>query len=121
MLWLIFTMTFSGGCAIHYYDPKTGAEHLWGIGHMVMRAAAPDEGHRAVVRGVDVLGLVFRYLDDRISLSVGWEKQRRLEIIDADTAIRLEWPTSDLLSIRVGSDWPRSLKESDSANQEEDQ
>ncbi len=39
------------GCAVHYYDPKTGAEHIWGVGHLVMKVSAPNEGVRAVVSG----------------------------------------------------------------------
>lgn len=45
------------GCTVYYYDPKTGAEHVWGIGHMAMKATVPQDGHRAVVRRTDVFGL----------------------------------------------------------------
>lgn len=24
-------------CAVHYFDPHTGTEHLWGVGHLKMK------------------------------------------------------------------------------------
>ncbi|MGH7773247.1 MAG: hypothetical protein ACREQA_13555 [Candidatus Binatia bacterium] len=29
--------TVLAGCAVHYLDPDTGAEHVWGFGHLVMK------------------------------------------------------------------------------------
>lgn len=110
---LLFTGALQG-CAIHYYDRETGAEHLWGIGHMVMKASAPQEGHRALVRGTDVAGLAGGKSDAGGYLVVGWEQRRRMEIIDPNTSIRLEWPHADFLNLRVGSEPPHELKESKS-------
>jgi len=107
---LIALAVFVSGCAIHYYDQETGAEHIWGVGHMVMRASAPEEGHQAIVRGTDVAGLTVGKSDAGGYLVVGWEKRQRIEIIDPNTAVRLEWPKGDLFNVRVGSEWPYSLE-----------
>lgn len=110
---LLFTGALHG-CAIHYYDPETEAEHIWGIGHMVMKASAPQEGHQALFRGTDVAGLTVGKSDAGGYLVVGWEQRRRMEIVDPNTAIRLEWPRADFLNLRVGSKWPHYLDEPNS-------
>ena len=28
------TILLTPGCALHYFDSKTGTEHVWGFGHM---------------------------------------------------------------------------------------
>jgi hypothetical protein len=99
------------GCAVHYYDPETGSEHIWGFGHMVMKATTPREGYRALVRGTEVIGLTVGRLDDQQYLTIGWEKRQRLEIVDESAAIRLEWPDSSFLRVRVGSEWPQVFGE----------
>jgi hypothetical protein len=111
---VLVTASFISGCAIHYYDPETEAEHIWGIGHMVMKASAPKEGHRALVRGTDVAGLASGKSDVGSYFVIGWEQRRRMAIIDPNTSVRLEWPRADFLNLRVGSEPPRELNESKS-------
>ncbi len=103
---LVVGTSVASGCAFHYYDSKTGAEHIWGFGHMVMKASAPREGHRAIVRGTEVTGLTLGNVGGQGYLTVGWEKRQQLEIVDENTAIRLEWPKGDFFNVRVGSKWP---------------
>ncbi len=93
-------------CAIHYYDPDTGVEHVWGFGHMKMKIAEPNEGLRAVVHGTDVVGLGVGKAPDQSYLTLGWQRVQSVDIRDADTALRLEWPTSSFGSVRVGSEFP---------------
>lgn len=99
---VVFVLT---GCAIHYYDSKTGAEHIWGVGHIVMKAPPQLEGHRALIRGTEVIGFAVGNVGGQGYLTVGWEKRQRLDIVGENTSIRLEWPTGDLLNVRVGSEW----------------
>ena len=40
-------IVFASGCAVHYYDKETGTEHLWGFGHLRMKAEPSND---AVVR-----------------------------------------------------------------------
>lgn len=96
------------GCAVHSYDKKTGAEHVWGFGHIAMRAVDVNEGLQGVVRKTDFVGLAFSSCPEESFLSVGYSKQQRLHIIDEDARIRLEWPTADMLNIRIGSEFPYS-------------
>ncbi|MFI5399050.1 MAG: hypothetical protein ACHQ9S_26260 [Candidatus Binatia bacterium] len=91
------------GCAIQYTDSKTGADHIWGFGHLAMKATVPNEGKKAVVRGVTLCGVALGLRDGHAFFEIGWEEQQRVEVVDENTQVRLEAPSSDLLNIRVGS------------------
>jgi len=106
------------GCAIHYYDLTTGTEHIWGIGHMAMKASAPREGLRAVVVGTDVFGLTGGNVGGQGYLTIGWERRRQIEVLDENTAIRLEWPDGDFFNVRIGSEWPHIADQPNSKEQE---
>ncbi len=95
------------GCAVHYFDTETGAEHIWGFGHMVMKATAPDEGIRTIVQGTEVLGVAASRVGGQYSLTLGWARRHLLEVVDEHSSVRLEWPSSSFLRVRVGSEWPR--------------
>jgi len=101
------------GCAVHYFDEETGTEHLWGVGHMQMRVAPPEEEVRAVVGQMRTLGLSVGQLQNNRHLALGWHSDTRLYMIDDDTSVRFEWPTSRLFNVRVGSEppWARPNEE----------
>lgn len=99
-------LCFVNGCAIHYFDAETATEHIWGIGHMQMKAAAPHDDVRAVVSGVDLLGASAGRGRDGFSMTVGWERQRYVDVVGRDAAVTLEWPTSSFGDLRVGSQFP---------------
>jgi hypothetical protein len=96
----------SAGCAVHYFDAATGTDHIWGVGHLKMKAAAPDEGLRALVRGTDVVGLSFGRGDQQLYVTLGWHRTQRLDVLAEDAAVRLEWPSGDFSDVRVGSRFP---------------
>lgn len=107
--WLVRVCVLSAmltGCAVHYYDATTGAEHVWGFGHMVMKVASPVEGQRAVVHGTSLAGVAVGYSGGELGVMVGWESRRRIEVVTEDAAVRLEWPNADFLNVRVGSAFP---------------
>ncbi len=102
----LFILIMLQGCAVYYYDPKTGAEHVWGIGHMAMKTTVPQGGHRAIIRRTDVFGIATGIGDEGGYLSLGWDGVQRVNILDANTAVDLQWSNCDLLSLRVGSPAP---------------
>ena len=110
---LFWILTLLQGCTVYYYDPKTGAEHVWGIGHMAMKATVPQEGHRAVVRRTDVFGIATGISDEGGYLALGWDGVQRVNILDANTAVNLQWSNCDLLSLRIGSPAPTTSHEAD--------
>ena len=103
---LIVLAGFFSGCAVHYFDKNTGTEHLWGFGHMKMKVAPEEESLQAIVRGTDVIGLSTGSADKQAYLTLGWHRLQRLDIVTESTAVRLEWPNSDFVNIRVGSSFP---------------
>ncbi len=108
--YLLSAIAFVGlsGCAVHYYDKKTGVEHVFGLGHMVMKVSVPERGHQAVVQGIDIVGLGVGKNKDGGYFSLGWDKRRKIEIIDENTTVDLYWPNGNFLNTRVGSSWPES-------------
>src|SRR5262245_15972356 len=100
-------MLILSGCAVQYRDSQTGTEHLWGFGHLAMRATIPEEGRKAVVQSVSVCGFGLGLRDQLPFVTLGWEQQQQLIVVDSDTSVRLEGPNADLLNIRVGSKPPQ--------------
>ena len=107
------------GCTVYYYDPKTGAEHVWGIGHMAMKATVPQDGHRAVVRRTDVFGIATGVGDEGGYLALGWDGVQRVNILDTNTAVNLQWSNCDFLSLRVGSPAPTTAPDPTQKTKEE--
>lgn len=94
------------GCAVHYFDPETQTEHIWGIGHMKMRFVEPNEGLQAVVHGTDVAGISLGKADKHGYFTVGWQRLEFIDVLKDSTAIRLERPTNDFVNVRIGSNFP---------------
>jgi hypothetical protein len=111
---LLIGLLILPACAVHYYDEKTGAEHIFGLGHMVMKASTPDKNHQAIVRGTDILGVAFGKNDEGSYLSLGWDSRRRINVINEDALIELVWPDGDFLNTRIGSSLPsKTLKKTE--------
>jgi len=110
------------GCAVHYYDQNTRTEHLWGFGHLKMRAVPqkddgvpPTNAVMAFVTGTRTLGLRVGGGEDFAGLSAGWDARSRLTIKTEDSSFYLLWPNNsiwlprglkDLFTCRVGPDFP---------------
>jgi hypothetical protein len=94
------TFLFSG-CAIHYFDPRTGAEHLWGFGHMKMKSAPVDDRAEMVVTGVETLGVSIGAGRDNSHVMAGWNNQQRI-VLSTNTSVSLAWPDEDFFNVRLG-------------------
>jgi hypothetical protein len=70
-----------------------------------MRAPEARESVRAVATDVEVLGADLEHMPNETGVAVGWHRSTRL-VIANDTQVRIEWPTSDLFDVRVGSQPP---------------
>ncbi len=99
---LVSLLTQAIGCAVHYYDTKSGTEHLWGFGHMKMKAPPPNEGVQTVVKGTETLGLSLGAGQEDCHVGLGWDYRRRLSV-SSNATVRLEWPTGDFFNVRVGT------------------
>ncbi len=99
-------LSLFSGCGIHYYDSKTGVEHLWGFGHVRMRVQPPAEGVQAVVKGYSVVGVKVGGSQEDYGVSVGYDSRRLIVISDTNAAFGLEWPTASFFSVRIGTNIP---------------
>ncbi len=93
------------GCAVHYYDPATGTEHLWGLGHMRMKAAPVGQNIESVVAGTSSAGVSLGAGREDYYLTAGWDYRRRI-VIGTNAAFALDWPNADFFNVRVGTNPP---------------
>lgn len=110
----------ASGCAVHYYDKESGTEHLWGFGHLKMRAV-PRHSDRppftnavmAYATGTHTLGFSLGAGEDDAGVGAGWNSRSRLTIKAEDSSFYLIWPTNSLrlprelksfFNVRVGPD-----------------
>lgn len=107
------------GCAVHYYDTETKAEHVWGIGHMVMKAQFSDDSRQAIVRGTDLVGIGAGQADEGSFFSIGWDRRRRIEIVNDNTELGLVWPSGNFLNMRIGSYIPEFPNKHDGKTEEQ--
>jgi hypothetical protein len=99
---VIATLSILSGCGIHYYDPETKTEHLFGFGHMVMKVQDAGAKRIATVTGYTDLGFVAGTDDAGGRITAGWSNNKNIRILEPDTAIELTWPSNDLLNVRIG-------------------
>ncbi len=91
----------SSGCAITYRNAETGAVHLWGFGHLSMRATVPEGDKKAVIQGASTAGVSAGTWNGSVFLTAGWNRHQTVEIIDPDTYVRIEAPDNDLLNLNI--------------------
>jgi hypothetical protein len=82
-------------CGIYYRDEESGAEHIWGIGHLATKVTAPEDGKQAVIRKATLAGIAFGVEEGAVGTSVGWEQRERIAIYDENTAIAIQRPEDD--------------------------
>ncbi len=105
-----FLVVCTVGCALHYYDPDTGTEHVWGVGHIKMRIHSETNALQAVSSQVSTVGIGVGAGKEDYYLVGGYNKRGSLSVYD-DTVLSLQWPTNelDLFRVRVGTNFPHHL------------
>ena len=101
----------SHGCAIQYFDPRSGTEHLFGIGHMAMRVQPSQDGIKAVADRTDDLGFSVGTTPEGFQLGVGWNARQRVQMIDPDAQVCMAWPVGSFLDVRVGTSFPEGMQD----------
>ena len=93
-----------GGCAIYYRDRETGAEHIWGVGHLSMKVTAPYEEKQALIQRSTLAGIAAGMDNGSLGVSVGYDRREHILIYDQDTAITIQRPPSnDFFYFKIGS------------------
>ena len=73
---------------------------------MKMKASAPNEELKATVLQTDILGFGVSKSEDDFSLIGGLSQKKHLDVVDENTAVRLEWPDNSIFNVRIGSKPP---------------
>jgi hypothetical protein len=106
-------LALNTGCAVHYYDQKSGTEHVWGFAHIRMKGY-PQSPERPLVVGTHMLGLNLRTGRDDYGIGVGFDSHSRITMPENGT-LCMEWPTNvsplpramrNLFTARVGTNLP---------------
>ncbi len=92
---LVATCLALSGCAVYYRDAESGAEHIWGLGHLAMKVTPPLDGKKAIIRKATLMGLALGIDEGSLGFSVGWDQRERIVIHDENTAITIERPPSN--------------------------
>lgn len=106
------------GCAIYYRDSESGAEHIWGFGHLAMKATPPLDGKKALIRKATLTGIGLGLDDGSFGVSVGWNQRERIIIYDGNTALTIQRPPSnDFFDFKIGS-YPFEFDTTNNKNQQ---
>lgn len=117
---LIYLVT--SGCAIYYRDASSGAEHIWGFGHLATRVTHPEYGKQAIITKAELAGIAFS-VDNGFSISAGWDCRERITVYDENTSIAIgRNPRNDFLLFEIGSGQTEMTpsSETNTVRQEED-
>lgn len=92
------------GCAIYYRDRDTGAEHIFGFGHLSVKTIPPHEGKQALVQRMTLTGLAAGLDNGSLGVSVGWDRREHILIYDENVAVTIQRPPSnDFFYFKIGT------------------
>ena len=92
------------GCAIYYRDRDTGAEHIWGFGHLSVKVMPPDEEKQALVQRMTLTGVAVGLDNGSLGISAGWDRREHILIYDKNAAITIQrHPSNDFYYFKVGT------------------
>lgn len=95
---------FGQACSIIHYDEDSNTTHVWGFGHLAVRATPATENVRGIVSSVESAGFALGTWQSSHFVAVGWSRQQAVEVIDDNTQFRIDAPRTNLLTVDVGSE-----------------
>lgn len=102
--WILILPILLSGCAIYYHDTNTGAEHIWGFGHLATKVTPPSDGKQAIIRQSTLTGLAVGIEDEAFGFSVGYDRRERITVYDANSTLAIQRPTSNnFILFKIGS------------------
>jgi len=97
------------GCAIYYRDRDTGAEHVFGFGHLSVKTIPPHEGKQALIQRMTLTGIAVGMDNGSLGMSAGYDRREHILISGGNTAITIEsHPSRDYFYFKVGT-YPSDL------------
>jgi len=104
------------GCAVYYRDRESGADHIWGFGHLATKVTPPLEGKKALIQKMTLTGVAVGIDNGSFGVSIGYDEREHLLIYDDNTAISIQRPPSDdYLFFKIGT-YPPDLAKSSNPN-----
>ncbi|MDR4470528.1 MAG: hypothetical protein MRJ68_19880 [Nitrospira sp.] len=102
---LLITLGFLlSSCAVYYRDRDTGAEHIFGFGHLSVKTLPPNEGKQALVQGMTLTGLAAGLDNGSFGISAGWDRREHILIYDENVAVTIKRPPSnDFFYFKIGT------------------
>ncbi|OQW37457.1 MAG: hypothetical protein A4E20_17850 [Nitrospira sp. SG-bin2] len=92
------------GCAVYYRDRDTGAEHIFGFGHLSVRTIPPHEGKQALVQRMTLTGLAIGLDNGSLGMSAGWDRREHILIYGENVALTMRRPPSnDFFYFKIGT------------------
>jgi hypothetical protein len=97
------------GCAVYYRDRDTGAEHIWGFGHLSVKTVPPSKGKQALVQRMTLTGIAAGLDNGSLGMSAGWDRREHILIYDENAAVTIQRPPSnDFFYFKIGTYPPDS-------------
>ena len=91
-------------CAVYYRDRDSGAEHIWGFGHLSMKVSPPNEEKQAIIQRTTLTGVAVGFDNGSLGMSIGWDQREHILIYDEDVAITIQRPPSnDFFYFKIGT------------------
>src|SRR5688572_1158809 len=94
LLALPLLLLCASGCAVHYSDYKSGAEHLWGFGKLRLQSQTSGAGLVSVSSGYWVPGLCLELGRSQFGFTFGYVNRQQLALVGTNVLAGLERPTS---------------------------
>jgi hypothetical protein len=105
------------GCAVYYRDRDTGAEHIWGFGHLAVKTLPSNEGKQALVQRMTLTGIAVGMDNGSLGVSAGYDRREHILIYEENAAITIErHPSNDFFNFKIGTYPPDLDKTPDNAN-----
>ncbi len=100
---IVFGFLLSG-CAVYYRDRDTGAEHIFGFGHLSVKTIPPHEGKQALVQRMTLTGIAVGMDNGSLGMSAGWDRREHILIYDENVAVTIQRPPSnDFFQFKIGT------------------
>lgn len=104
-------------CAIYYRDRDTGAEHIFGFGHLSVKTIPPHEGKQALVQRMTLTGIAVGMDNGSLGMSAGYDRREHILIYDENVAITIQRPpNNDFLNFKIGTYPPQFGRSEDTHN-----
>ena len=104
IIFLVLAISLLSGCAVYYRDRESGAEHIWGFGHLSMKVIPPLEEKQALIQRTTLTGVAIGMDNGSLGMSVGFDQREHILIYDENVAITIQRPPSnDFFYFKIGT------------------